>query len=148
MKLLETQYDAINNQIYLFCDNITQDGLNYLVELFNNDDISSNISLWYEEPYISEYSFLWKEYPVIVIWFDNDYWYGVETYKQLDYIKKWDDIENIFYDKAIDDRIAFNKREQDPNLAKCSICSSHDKKSIIKYYNNMCKRCFEERIPR
>lgn len=66
-----------NDEVNLFYNQtIVNDIFTQLKDIYNKshdwDDVTNfPISLWYEEPWISEITFMWNKYKVISLWYDN-----------------------------------------------------------------------------
>ena len=67
MKILQTILE--DRTLYVFTDNPDSD-----IILFHDryETWESKIHLWYEEPRLYNYKFLWKLYPCIALWYDNE----------------------------------------------------------------------------
>lgn len=58
--------------VFIFTDNPETDFLTIKDAYSKRDDIPFEFPLGYEEPLLTTYNFLGKEYPCISLWFDNE----------------------------------------------------------------------------
>lgn len=84
MKILQVIRDDLDT-LYIFTDNPDED-IKVFQEKYKNGD--SNIHLWYENPKLTTYKFLWVFYKSISLWYDNQNDIASESDLQFSLLKK------------------------------------------------------------
>ena len=72
MKVKIKQIIIKDTTVFIFTDNPEIDILTLKDAYSKRDDIEFEFLLGYEEPVLTKYNFLGKEYPCISLWFDNE----------------------------------------------------------------------------